>query len=132
MQGEALPSPAPAAAPTASPSAAASNEPHDEEQQYRTDGGIDDGADHASAEMDAQLRQQPASDKGAQNPDKEIANDPKTGPAHDLTGQPAGHKTHKQDDQEAFTRHIHCDTPACWFKRSIASRSAAVCANLIS
>jgi hypothetical protein len=52
--GEALPSPAPAAAPTASPSAAASsNESHDEEQQYRTDGGIDDGADHAGAEMNA-------------------------------------------------------------------------------
>jgi len=120
MQGEALPSPAPPAAPTASPApASSSNEPHDEEQQYRTDCGVDDGTDDSGAEMDAQLRQQPASDKGAQNPDKEITNDPKTGTAHDLTGQPAGNETHEQDDQEAFARHIHCGTPACWFKHSI-------------
>jgi hypothetical protein len=82
--------------------------------------------------MNAQPGQQPASDKGAQNPDKEITNDPETGPAYDLTCQPACNETDKQYDQEAFTRHIHGDTPARWFKRSIASGSAAVCANLTS
>ncbi|WP_245283805.1 hypothetical protein [Bradyrhizobium sp. URHD0069] len=62
--------------------------------------------------MDAQLRQQPTSDKGAQNPDNDVANDPKTGPAHDLTRQPTCNETHKQYDQQAFTRDIHFATSA--------------------
>jgi hypothetical protein len=57
--------------------------------------------------MDADLRQQPTSDKGTQNPDNEVTNDPETGPAHDLTCQPARNETHKQYNQQAFTRHIH-------------------------
>jgi hypothetical protein len=71
--------------------------------------------------MDAQLRQQPASDKGAQYPDNEVTDDSKTGPLHDLTRQPACNETDKQYDQQAFARHIHCDTSAFWFGRSIAS-----------
>jgi hypothetical protein len=104
---DALRSPTPAAAPPASPSAATSKESHDEEQQYRTDGGVDDCADQSSTKMDAQLRQQPTSDKGTQNPDNEVANDPEAGALHDLTCQPACNETHKQNDQQAFTRHIH-------------------------
>jgi hypothetical protein len=101
---EALPAPTPAAAPPTSPSAAASKEPHHEEQQYRTDGSVDDCTDHAGTEMDAKLRQQPTSDKGAQNPHNEVTNDPKSGPSHDLACQPACDETHKQYDQQAFTR----------------------------
>lgn len=36
-----------------SPSAATSKQPHDEQQQYRSDGGVDDRADHPGTEMDA-------------------------------------------------------------------------------
>jgi hypothetical protein len=50
---DALPAPTPAAAPPASPSTPASKESHDEEQQYRTDGSVDDCADHSRTEMDA-------------------------------------------------------------------------------
>src|SRR5947209_13867705 len=57
------PAPAPAPAPAASPSAATAEQPDHEEQQDRADGGVDDGVDHASAEMHAELRQQPAADK---------------------------------------------------------------------
>jgi hypothetical protein len=94
-----LPAPTPAAAPPASPSAATSEKPHDEEQQYRTDGSVDDCTDHPSTKMDTQLRQQPASDKGAQNPDNDVPNDPKAGAANDLTCQPACDEADEQDDQ---------------------------------
>jgi hypothetical protein len=106
-------SPAPAAAPPASP-AAASKEPHDQEQQYRADGGVDDCTDQSRTEMNTQLRQQPTSDKGAQNPEQEITEYPKTSPLHDLTCQPASNETHKQYDQQAFARNIHCATSALW------------------
>lgn len=51
--GCALPAPSPAAAPPASPSAATSKESNDEEKQDRTDGSVDDCADHSRTEMDA-------------------------------------------------------------------------------
>jgi len=114
-----LPAPTPAAAPpVSSPSATASKQSHNQEEQYRTNGSVDDRTDHSHTEMDAQLGQQPTSDKGAHNPHKEVANDPKTGSSHDLTCQPACDKTHEQYDQQAFTRHIHCGTSVFWFKRS--------------
>jgi hypothetical protein len=112
-------SPTPAAAPPASPAAATLDEPQDKEQQYRADGGVDDCGDDPGSEMKAELRQQPASDKGAQDPDNEITNDPETAPAHDLTGQPAGNDTHKQYNQQAFTRHIHFVTLVFGFRPGI-------------
>jgi hypothetical protein len=100
----------PTAAPSASPSSAAAEKPHYKEQQYRTDGGVDDRADDTAAEMDAEPGQQPTAYKGAQDTDDQIANDPESGPAHDLAGQPACNETYEQDDQEAFARHIHLVT----------------------
>jgi hypothetical protein len=49
--------------------------------------------------MDAQLGQQPASNKGAQNADDDITNDPKTRPSHDLSCEPACDETDKQYNQ---------------------------------
>jgi hypothetical protein len=95
------------------------DEPQDKEQQDRADGGVDDCSDDPCSEMNAELRQQPASDKGAQDPDNEITNDPETAPAHDLTGQPAGNDTHKQYNQQALTRHIHFVTSVFGFRPSI-------------
>jgi hypothetical protein len=43
--------------------------------------------------------------------DYEVANDPETGPSHDLTCQPACNETDKQYDQQAFTRNVHFATP---------------------
>jgi hypothetical protein len=100
----------PTAAPSASPSTATAEKPHHEEQQYRTDGGVDDRADDTAAEMDAEPGQQPTAYKGAQDTDDQIADDPESGPAHDLTGQPACNETYEQYDQEAFARHIHLAT----------------------
>jgi hypothetical protein len=53
IQRDALPSPTPIAAPPTSPSAATPKQPHDEQQQYRSDGGVDDRADHSGTEVDA-------------------------------------------------------------------------------
>jgi hypothetical protein len=50
---DALPAPSPAAAPPASPSAATSKESNDEKKQYRTDGSVDDCADHSRTDVDA-------------------------------------------------------------------------------
>jgi hypothetical protein len=51
--GNSLLSPTPISAPPASPSAATPKQPHDEQQQYRSDSGVDDRADHSGTEMDA-------------------------------------------------------------------------------
>ena len=102
--------PSPTATPSASPSTATAEKPHHEEQQHGADGGVDDRADDTAAEMDAEPGQQPTAYKGAQDTDDQIADDPKSGPAYDLTGQPACNETDEQDDQEAFARHIHLAT----------------------
>jgi hypothetical protein len=40
--------------------------------------------------MDTKPRQQPAPDERTDNADDEITKESKTGPAHDVTSQPAG------------------------------------------
>jgi hypothetical protein len=55
------------------PPSAATNEAHDEQEQYGTDGGIEDCTNQSRSEMDTELGQQPASDKGAQNSDANVA-----------------------------------------------------------
>jgi hypothetical protein len=97
----AAPSASPTAAPPASPAAAPSKQSHDQKQQNRTDGSVDDCTDHPGTEMDTQLRQQPASDKSPQYSDDEVTKDSKTGPAYDLSCQPARNQTYKQYDQQA-------------------------------
>jgi hypothetical protein len=117
--GKGLPAPAPAAAPPASPTTtpaasppAASKQSHDQEKQDGTDGGVDDCTEHSRTEMNAHPRQQPTSDKSAQNPDDEVTDDPKTGATYDLPRQPARNQAHEQYDQQALTGHIHLATSA--------------------
>ncbi|MEO7383474.1 MAG: hypothetical protein ABIU18_00930 [Novosphingobium sp.] len=62
--------------------------------------------------MDSKARQQPAADNGTDNPDQNVTNDPEARPSHDLTGQPACNEANEQYYQQAFTRHMHCVTPA--------------------
>jgi type IV secretory pathway VirB10-like protein len=96
-------------APLPSPSTA-SNEAHDEQQQYGTDGRVDDGTDQSGPKMDAELGQQPASDKGTQDSDDKVADESEAGPLHDLASKPAGYEANEQDDQQAFARHVHLMT----------------------
>jgi hypothetical protein len=81
--------------------------------------------------MNTEPGQQPASDKGAYNSDKEIADDPKTSALHDLACEPAGYETHEQNDQQTFARHVHNITSAIGPSGSITGRSASVCTKLI-
>jgi hypothetical protein len=88
--GRALPSSPPSSSPTPSPSASATNEPDDQQQYQRADGGVDDRRNNARAKMDAELRKQPTTDERANYSNDEIADDPKPGALHDLSGQPSG------------------------------------------
>jgi hypothetical protein len=102
------PSPAPlaasAATPAAAPAAATANEPDDEKEHDSAQGGVDDRGDKSETKMDTELRHQPVADEGADNSDDHVADEPKAGPLHDLTGQPPGSKTNQQYYQETFSR----------------------------
>ena len=79
---------------------AATNQAHDDQKQDGTDGGVEDGADQPGSEMDTELRQQPASDKGAQDSDDDVADDSETGPLHDLAAsQPATRPTNNMTNR---------------------------------
>jgi hypothetical protein len=94
--------PPPAPAPTAAKAAATSQQPNHKQKQDGANGGVDDRRDNPGPEMDAELRQQPATNERADNAYDEIADEPESGPPHDLAGQPAGHKTDHHYDQKTF------------------------------
>ena len=89
------------------PTAAAPDKPYDEEQHDRANGGVDDRGDNSGTKLNTEPRQQPAPNEGTDDPDDEVTNKPKTGPAHDLTGQPAGDHANQQDHKKTFARHVH-------------------------
>jgi hypothetical protein len=99
-------------------------EANDEQEQYGADRGTDDGTDQSCTEMDPELGQQPASDKGAQDSDDKVADESEAGPLHDLAGEPTGDKANKQGDQQAFTRHVHLVTSR--FAREEASQTGVL------
>ena len=70
-------------APTEAPSASATNEPDDQQEYQRPDCGVDDRRNHPHAEVNTELRKQPAADEGADNSNDEIADDPKSGALHE-------------------------------------------------
>jgi len=98
-----LPTSPPVASPTPSPPAASATDEPDNEQEYQcADRGVDDRRNEARAKVDAKLRKQPATDEGAYDSNDDIADDPKSGALHDLTGQPPGNEANHQYDQETF------------------------------
>jgi hypothetical protein len=78
-----------------------------EQQDDGSDSRICDLADHAGAEVDAELRQQPAADERPDYSDNEIAEQSKPGTSHDLPGQPSCDDADHQYDEKTFTRHVH-------------------------
>src|SRR6476660_851529 len=70
---------APTASPAPPPSAPAARQPDDQQQDQCPDGGIDDRRHQTGAEMDAELRQQPAADECTDNSNNEIAGDTEPG-----------------------------------------------------
>ena len=84
----ASPSAAPATSPSAAPPATAAHQPDNQQEYQRADGGVDDRRDKARADVDAELRKQPAPDQGAYDADNEVADEPKPVPC---TIWPASH-----------------------------------------
>src|SRR6476646_7639299 len=58
--------------------------------------------------MDAELRKQPTADKGAEDTNDNVTDDPKTSALYNLPGQPSGHETHQQYDHQTLARQMHC------------------------
>jgi hypothetical protein len=100
-RGPLLETAAPPIAPAAE-AAATTDEPNDEQQHNCADRGVDNRADNADTKMNADLRQQPVTDEGADNSDYQVTNDPETGTLDDLSGEPAGDETNQQYDNETF------------------------------
>jgi hypothetical protein len=106
-----LPSPIPAPSQPCPPAVSAPNQSHDQQQDHGADSGIDDRGNSAGAQMDAELGQEPAADKGAGNSDDEITDESEAGALHDLTCEPSGNEANQEYDQQAFARHVHLIRP---------------------
>jgi hypothetical protein len=74
---------------TALEAAAGSNQPNNQQKYDSADRGIDDLPHDAAADGNAELWKQQTGDQRAGDTDENIADDPKAGAAHDLSGQPA-------------------------------------------
>src|SRR5690349_1889040 len=94
-----------------SKTAAGSNQPHDQQQQHGADCGIDDLADNAAADGNAEPGKQQTGDQRAADADDDIAENSKPGAAHDLSGQPARDKADEQNNENAFVRNVHGMVP---------------------
>lgn len=78
-----LPAPAPPT-PPAPPAGAARQQSNNNKQQYRTDRGIDDRADHSGTQVRADPWQQPMANERTNYPYKKVANNPEPRPSYDL------------------------------------------------
>src|SRR6266536_1995394 len=72
-----------------SPSAPSVDEPKNYQKQYCADSSVDNGGDDAGPKMNAQLRQQPIADEGADDPNDDIGEETEAGALHDLSGKPS-------------------------------------------
>jgi hypothetical protein len=95
--------------PTSAPSATAADERQDKQKQNGADRGIDDGGNDSGSKSNTELRQQPAADECAKNPENEIPDQAKSSSAHDLTGEPPGDDANHEDDEKTFTGHVHAN-----------------------
>src|SRR4051794_9919119 len=86
---------------------AGSNQPHDQQQHDGADRGIDDLRYKPGTEADAKSWKQQTGEQRAGDADKNIADDPKAGAPHDLSGQPACNQADEQNNEKAFVGHAH-------------------------
>ena len=97
--------------PAASPAAAAAEQSDQDQEDDRAERGVDDRTDHAGAEVQPDLRQQPAADERPDDSEQQVADDSEAGPADQAAGQPAGNDADDHHDQQALIRHVHCSPP---------------------
>src|ERR1700730_15569795 len=87
-------------APPITPAPTAASQQRKQDQQCdRADGGNDDHVDEAAADMDAELRQQPAADEGADYADGDVADQAEAAAGDDFSCEPAGNEADKQNDE---------------------------------
>jgi len=85
------------------PSWKSTSQQSDQQQEnHCTDRGDNDGATQSGADVNTELRQQPCAEQGADNPDRDIADETKTVSRHQLSGEPSGNETNQQDDEQTF------------------------------
>jgi len=72
------------------PTSASSEEAEYNQKHHRANGGGDDRSDDTGTQPDAQLRQQPSSDKGADDSQRDVGDETEARALDDLSGQPAG------------------------------------------
>ena len=60
-----------------------------DQQKDRADDRIDNGCNHADAEVDADLRKQPAGNDGADNADDDVADQAEAVTLHDQAREPS-------------------------------------------
>jgi hypothetical protein len=89
----------PTTSPTGTPPTVTSNDPNDDKQNDGTDSGVDDQRDGSETEMNAQARQQPITNKRADNSYYQITDEAKTTTVYDFTSQPAGNNSNQYYDQ---------------------------------
>jgi hypothetical protein len=102
--------PTPAAPPAIAPTAAG-DEPDDEQEDDGADSGVDDQSNRAYAQMHAQSRQHPIANERADNADKQIADQAKSGAAHDFACRPPRDNADDQNDEKTFVGQIHASFP---------------------
>jgi hypothetical protein len=84
-----------------------SNETEYEQQHDCAYERVNNQGNDSYTEMDVKPRQQPVTDKGAQQTDYQIPNQTKARALHHLACQPAGNEPNHDDNQEAFIREMH-------------------------
>src|SRR5579872_4137731 len=99
--------PAPAIAPAAAPAAIAGDDPDNHQQHDRADHGIEDRGQDSGAQMDAKARQQPVTDKRADDPDGEVADQAEPAAVDNFAGEPSGDDADDHNHQQAFVREMH-------------------------
>jgi hypothetical protein len=102
----------PAAAPSRPVTPTASADQSKKEEQYHgANEGVDDQSDHADAEMDTELRQQPVADESADQADDKIANQAESAAARHTPGKPAGNNADDKDHQKTLIGKVHGQFP---------------------
>src|SRR5690349_20504664 len=72
--------------------------------------------------MEAELREQQRRDECTGDADQDVADDAKAGAADDFAGEPARDQADEQNDDNAFIRQNHDDSPRLSAPRSSAHR----------
>jgi hypothetical protein len=101
------------------PTTASSDNPQDEQKHDSPYRGRDDSADRSRANANAQLRERPRSDEGADNSNDDVPNDTKACPLNKLTGKPSSKEAHDQiTTRPSFEMVIASPSWSCAYRAS--------------